>query len=187
MSYGDVGKNWAWLFGLGIVFVTLGFAGLLMLPLVSITSVAIFGAFMLVGGTLQVIQGLLKASGWKSRMLHVSMGLIYIIGGIATLENPVLATAIFTLILGLSLIIVGAIRIAIAFQNKDVNQWALLSLSGVLTMLLGLMIVLQWPWSSLWAVGLFVSLDLIMSGVNFMVIALSAKAEYEATRKAAKG
>ena len=187
MEYGDVKENWVWMLGLGIIFMTLGFAGLLLLPLVSITSVAIFGAFMLVGGTLQVIQGLLKAGGWKSRMLHVSMGLIYIIGGIATLENPVLATAVFTLVLGFSLIIIGSIRIAIAFQNKDINQWALLSLSGVLTILLGLMIVLQWPWSSLWAIGLFVSVDLIMSGANFIAIALSAKAEHEATNKTAAG
>jgi len=64
-------------------------------------------------------------------------------------------------------------------QNKDINQWALLSLSGILTMLLGLMIVLQWPWSSLWAIGLFVSVDLMMSGANFIAIALSAKVEYE--------
>jgi len=54
-------------------------------------------------------------------------------------------------------------------------------LSGVLTILLGVMIVLQWPWSSLWAIGLFVSVDLIMSGANFIAIALAAKVEGEKT------
>ncbi|WP_297515991.1 DUF308 domain-containing protein, partial [Thermococcus sp.] len=131
MEYGELKKNWAWLLGLGIIFVTLGVAGLLLLPLTTITSVAVFGAFMVVGGTLQIAQGIAKARDWKSRGLHILMGVIYLIGGIATLENPVLATTILTLVLGFSLITIGAIRIGIAFQNKDVNQWALMVLSGV--------------------------------------------------------
>ena len=175
MEYGELKKNWAWLLGLGIIFVTLGFAGLLLLPLVSITSVAIFGAFMLVAGILQIAQGMAKAKDWKSRGLHILMGVIYVVGGIATFENPVLATAVLTLVLGFSLIAIGAIRIGIAFQNKDVSQWALMTLSGVLSIFLGLLIVLQWPWSSLWAIGLFVSIDLIMSGANFIAIAIAAK------------
>ncbi|WP_297549935.1 HdeD family acid-resistance protein [Thermococcus sp.] len=187
VEYGEVGKNWVWLLGLGIIFMTLGFAGLLLLPLVSITSVAIFGAFMLVGGTLQVIQGIAKAKDWKSRTLHIIMGVVYVIGGIATLENPILATTILTLVLGFSLMLIGAIRIGVAFQNRDISQWALMTLSGVLTVILGFLIVIQWPWSSLWAIGLFVSVDLIMSGANFIAIALSAKAEHEATTKTAAG
>ena len=177
MEYGELKKNWVWLLGLGIIFVTLGFAGLLLLPLVSITSVAIFGAFMLVGGALQIGQGTIKSRDWKSRGLHILMGLIYVIGGMATLENPVLATTILTLILGFSLIAIGALRIAVAFQNRDISQWALMTLSGFLTIILGVLIVLQWPWSSLWAIGLFVSVDLIMSGANFIAIALAAKVE----------
>jgi len=161
------------LFALGVVFMTLGFAGLLLLPLVSITSVAIFGAFMLVAGILQIVQGIAKARDWKSRGLHILMGVIYVVGGIATLKNPVLATAILTLVLGFSLIAIGAIRIGIAFQNRDVNQWALMTLSGLLSMLLGLMIVLEWPKSSLWAIGLFISVDLMMSGATFIALALS--------------
>jgi len=179
MEYGELKKNWAWMLVLGVIFITLGFAGLLLLPLTTITSVAIFGAFMLVGGALQIAQGIAKARDWKSRGLHILMGVIYVIGGIATMENPVLATTILTLVLGFSLIAIGAIRIGVAFQNKDVNQWALMVLSGVLTILIGLMIVLQWPWSSLWAIGLFVSVDLIMSGANFIAIALAAKVEGE--------
>ncbi|WP_297510670.1 HdeD family acid-resistance protein [Thermococcus sp.] len=178
MPYGEVGKNWVWMLGLGIIFTTLGFAGLMILPLLTITSVAIFGAFMLVAGTLQFLQGLTKAREWKSRTLHVLMGAIYVLAGIATMENPLLATAVLTLILGVSLIVIGALRIAVAFQNTNINQWMLVSISGVITMLLGVLIVLQWPWSSLWAVGLFVSVDLIMSGLNFIAIALSAKTEY---------
>ncbi|WP_237268586.1 HdeD family acid-resistance protein [Thermococcus celer] len=161
--------------GLGIIFTTLGFAGLLLLPLISITSVAVFGAFMAVAGALQAWQGFTKTKNWKSRRLHILMGLVYVIGGMVTLENPVLATTVFTIILGVALITVGTIRIAVAFQNKDVNRWALMTLSGFLTILLGLIIVLQWPWSSLWAVGLFVSIDLMISGASFIAIALTAK------------
>jgi len=178
-QYGMMEKNWVWMLLLGVVFITLGFAGLMMLPLMTLGSVAVFGAFMLVGGVLQVLHGLMKAKDWKSAGLHTLMGLVYILAGLFTLENPVLASATLTLLLGISLIVIGAIRIGVAFQNKDVNQWLAMVLSGLLTVLLGLLIVLQWPWSSLWAIGLYVSVDLIMSGANFVAIALAAKASGE--------
>ncbi|WP_227738760.1 HdeD family acid-resistance protein [Thermococcus eurythermalis] len=122
MESGELKKNWAWMLVLGVIFTTLGVAGLLLLPLMTITSVAVFGAFMVVGGALQIAQGIAKTKDWKSRGLHILMGIIYVIGGIATLENPVLATTVLTLVLGFSLIAIGAIRIGVAFQNKDVNQ-----------------------------------------------------------------
>jgi uncharacterized membrane protein HdeD (DUF308 family) len=187
MKYGEVEKNWVWMLGLGLIFITLGVAGLMVLPLLSITSVALFGAFMVVGGTLQMIQGVTKTKEWRSRVLHITMGLIYVLGGIFAMINPVLATTIYTLFLGLSLMFIGFLRIAVAFQNKDISQWALMSLSGALTVFLGLLIVLQWPWSSLWAVGLYISVDLIMAGANYIAIALAAKVEHETGAKAAGG
>ena len=188
MEYGELKKNWAWMLVLGAIFITFGLAGLLLLPLMTITSVAVFGAFMVVGGVLQIAQGITKTKDWKSRGLHILMGVTYVIGGIATLENPILATTLLTLVLGFSLMAVGAIRISVAFQNKDVNQWTLMVLSGVLTILMGAMIVLQWPsWSSLWAIGLFVSIDLLISGANFIAIALTAKLEHEKTPAPAGG
>ena len=61
MKFGEVGKNWVWMLGLGILFITLGIAGLLVLPLLSITSIALFGAFMVLAGALQAVQGVTKA------------------------------------------------------------------------------------------------------------------------------
>lgn len=118
MKYGEVGKNWVWMLGLGLIFITLGVAGLMVLPLLSITSVTLFGAFMVVGGVLQMVQGITKAREWKSRTLHIVMGLIYVLGGIFAMINPVLATAIYTLILGLSLMFIGFLRIAVAFRTR---------------------------------------------------------------------
>lgn len=174
-EYGMVEKNWVWMLLLGVIFVTLGFAGLMLLPLMTLSSVAIFGAFMLVGGLLQVIHGTTKARDWKSAGLHTLMGVLYILAGVFTLENPVLASATLTLLMGLSLIVVGTIRVAVAFQNRDINQWVAMVLSGVLTMFMGLLIVVQWPWSSFWAIGLYFSVDLMMSGANFIAVALAAK------------
>ncbi len=174
-QYGIMEKKWVWMLLLGVVFMTLGFAGLMMLPLMTLSSVSVFGAFMLVGGILQVLHGLTKAKDWKSAGVHTLMGLVYVLAGVFTIENPILASATLTLLLGVSFIVIGTLRMGVAFQNKDVNQWPAMVFSGLLTVLLGLFIVLQWPWSSLWAIGLYVSVDLIMSGANFVAIALAAK------------
>lgn len=50
MKYGEVGKNWVWMFGFGLIFIIFGVVGLMVLFLFSIISVIFFGVFMVVGG-----------------------------------------------------------------------------------------------------------------------------------------
>jgi len=46
---------------------------------------------------------------------------------------------------------------------------------GIVTILLGLMIINQWPVSGLWVIGLFVAIEIIFAGWSHIMIALAAK------------
>lgn len=167
--------KWHRMLVLGVVFMALGAAGLMLLPLTTIVSVAVFGAYMLVAGVGQLIHAA-RTRGWRSGWLHAFLGVLYIIGGAAVLWNPVLASLFLTLVLGFMLIGIGAVRAAIAFQNRwQLPHWWLAVLGGVLSVVLGFVIVVSWPWSGLWAVGLFVSIDLLVAGSTYVALALAAR------------
>jgi uncharacterized membrane protein HdeD (DUF308 family) len=53
--------------------------------------------------------------------------------------------------------------------------WMVLFLGGVITVLLGLLIVLGWPASSFWVIGLFIGVDLLMDGVSWVALGLAAR------------
>jgi uncharacterized membrane protein HdeD (DUF308 family) len=46
---------------------------------------------------------------------------------------------------------------------------------GIITLALGLMIYLQWPSSSSWAIGTFVGVSLIVSGVTRLMLSLAVR------------
>jgi len=167
--------KWHRMLILGVAFMVLGAAGLMLLPLTTIVSVAVFGAYMVVAGLGQLVHAV-RTRGWRSHWLHVLIGVLYIVGGAAALWDPVLASLFLSLLLGFMLMGIGAVRAVIAFQNRwQLPHWWLAVLGGVLSVVLGFVIVVSWPWSGLWAVGLFVSIDLLVAGSTYVALALAAR------------
>ncbi|MGA7979465.1 MAG: HdeD family acid-resistance protein [Chromatiaceae bacterium] len=173
--FGTLKKNWGWLLALGIVSIVLGTIGLYMTFALTLASVLFFGALILVGGLFQVAQAF-SCKGWKSVLGHVLIALLYIAAGILIIKDPVLASGVLTLVLAGILIAVGVIRIMMAFQLRgSVSGWYWSLLSGIVSILLGGMIVLEWPVSGLWVIGLFVAVELIFHGWSYVFVALAAR------------
>ena len=53
--------------------------------------------------------------------------------------------------------------------------WGWQALDGAVTFLLGILLLAQWPVSGLWAIGLFIGIDLILYGCAWKALALSLR------------
>jgi uncharacterized membrane protein HdeD (DUF308 family) len=51
--------------------------------------------------------------------------------------------------------------------------WILIS--GAITLLLGILIWAQWPYSGLWVIGTFIGIDMILTGITWVQLSLIAK------------
>ena len=78
------------------------------------------------------------------------------------------AAALLTLILGASLVASGIMRVILAFSMKQETPWIWILLSGAITLRLGLLILAHWPVSSLYILGLFLGIDLVMAGAGWI-------------------
>jgi uncharacterized membrane protein HdeD (DUF308 family) len=145
----------------------------------TLASVLLFGVLLIAGGVLQLVDAF-KCKGWKSTLWHVLIALLYVAGGILIVFDPVLASATLTLILAWILIAVGIMRGIMAFQLRSTKGWGWPLLSGIVSIVLGGMIIAQWPVSGFWVIGLFVAIELIFNGWSYVFVALAA-------RKAGKG
>lgn len=54
--------------------------------------------------------------------------------------------------------------------------WGWQAADGIITFVLGLLVLAGWPASGLWVIGLFVGIDLIFYGCAWMALALSLRA-----------
>src|SRR3984957_4964227 len=133
-----------WIIALGIVYVIAGFVALGSVVFATVVTVFVVGIMMLIAGAAEVINAF-QIKTWGKFLLWLLLGVLYIVAGFITFENPLLAAAVFTLVLGFALIASGVMRIVLAFGMKAEAPWIWVALSGVITLLLGVIILAHWP------------------------------------------
>jgi uncharacterized membrane protein HdeD (DUF308 family) len=163
-----------WIVALGIVYVIAGFVALGSVVTATVASVFVVGIMMLVAGVAEVINAF-QIKTWGRFLLWLLLGALYIIAGFLTFENPLLAAAVLTLLLGVSLVASGIMRFLLAFSMKETTPWIWVALSGVITFLLGLVILAHWPVASLYVLGIFLGIDLVIAGAGWIGIGLGLK------------
>jgi uncharacterized membrane protein HdeD (DUF308 family) len=175
-AWGDVCKNWKWHLLLGFFFIAIGAIGLVMTPLATLSTILLFAALMIAGGVLQFIEAVVAVKGWKSRLLHIAGGVLYLAGGVVSMWNPVAASLALTLILAASILVAGIFRVIIAFQHRrELKDWIILMISGLASIAIAILLGISWPYSAIWSLGLFISIDLIFNGWSHVILALAAQ------------
>ena len=172
---GELKKHWGWMMALGIAFLTLGTIGLGMELFLTIASVLFFGFLLLIGGGFQLVHALIYCKGWNGILSHLVNALLYLIVGGLIVNDPVLASTLLTLIIGISLIMIGILRAITALQHRGTPAWSWTLLSGILSILIGFMIMANWPASGLWVIGLFIAIELIIAGWSYVLLALAVR------------
>ena len=160
--FGELKKNWAWMLSLGIVMVILGVIGLGMTVLFNEIVVMYFGFLLLFGSGVQLMQAF-RAEAWKGRVWHVLIALVYIVGGFIAVTEPVIAGMTLALLIAWTLIVIGVLRLFMALQMRGANGWLWTLVGGVLSVVLGIMIINEWPQSGLWVIGLFVAIEILFA------------------------
>lgn len=173
--FGELEKNWGWLLLFGLVSIVLGTIGLGMTFLLTEVSVVFFGVLLVVGGVFQLLDAI-KCRGWKAMAWHVLIALLYVAAGLLMVLKPVLASLSLTLFIAYALIAIGVLRAIMAFQLRPAQGWWWPLVAGIVSVLLGVLILLEWPQSGLWVIGLFVAVELIFNGWSYLFVALAARA-----------
>ncbi len=171
----DVSKNWAWLFGLGLIYDLLGVLGLVFTLALTLASVTFFGALLMVGAVAQIAQAV-KCRDWRGSLLSLLQAALYASGGILILADPMMAAGFLTVALAFALIAMGVLRIGVALKHKQIIAGAaMLGFSGAVAMAVGIFILVNWPVSGVFAIGLFISIELMMHGQALLVLGAMAR------------
>jgi uncharacterized membrane protein HdeD (DUF308 family) len=163
-----------WIVALGVVYVIAGVIALGSVVFATVVTVFVVGLMMVIAGIAEIISAF-QIKTWGKFLLWVLLGALYVLAGFVTFENPLLAAALLTLLLGCALLVSGIMRIVLAFSMKEGTPWMWVAVSGAITLLLGLIILAHWPVSSLYILGIFLGIDLIFAGMGWIGIGLGLK------------
>jgi uncharacterized membrane protein HdeD (DUF308 family) len=159
--------KWAAITGFGVLLVVLGMASLFFSLIATIVTVTLNGILFLIAGAAEIGIGM-HARDWGRFFLWVLGGLVYIAAGVLCIVNPILASAVLTLVLGAGLIAAGVVRAYLATQLPADHPRALIFLAAAVTILLGLIIVSHWPLDSVYVLGTLLGVDLLFHGVGWV-------------------
>jgi uncharacterized membrane protein HdeD (DUF308 family) len=167
--------RWGWIVAFGIISLL---AGLIALGgstmFATTTAVYIVGFMMLFEGATEILAAF-NAKEWSHRILWLLLGALYVFAGIICLQNPFAAATILTLLLGFALIIGGLVRIFLATRMRQGTPWGWVVFSGLISVLLGIIIVAHWPVSSFFVLGIFLGVDLIFIGSGWIAVGMALK------------
>ena len=163
-----------WIIALGVVYVIAGFIALGSVAMATVATVFIVGIMMLLAGVAEIISAF-QVKTWGKFVLWLLLGILYVVAGFAAFENPLLAAAVLTLVLGFALVVSGVMRIILAFGMKEGMPWMWIALSGVITFLLGAIILAHWPVSSVYVLGIFLGIDLVFAGAGWIGLGLGLR------------
>ncbi|WP_194918785.1 DUF308 domain-containing protein [Novosphingobium sp. NBM11] len=129
-------------------------------------------------GALTVVSAFADAE-WSARPLAALLGLIVLLIGVNLVLHPLAGIVSLTLLVGVMLLGSGVFRIMLGVGASQSGLRGALILSGGLALLLGAMIVADFPRSALVILGLLLAVDLISNGVSLILLSLARR---QATR-----
>ncbi len=177
----DIGSRWGWFVALGVVLLIFGMLALGNLVAATIASVLVIGALMIVGGIVQIVAAF-RFRQWGGFLLWLISGLIYTAAGVFAFYNPMLAAKVLTLLLAISLIVSGLFRIGSGARSRPTSGWGWIVASGVVSILVGMIIVAGWPVTSLFMLGVVLAVDLTFQGIADIVFGVALKARASSFR-----
>lgn len=170
------GSNWAFFLIWGILLVALGVFAIIAATAATLISVMVLGFIIFFGGTVILVDTASFWWGkWGSFFLHLIVALLYLFVGLILIFNPVQASISLTLLLGIFYVIIGVFRIGNSTSIKT-PRWGWVLFNGIISLILGILILASWPASSLFIIGLFVGIDLLFVGWAYIMAALAGKA-----------
>lgn len=168
-SIGDARKHWGWYLVLGVVLMLVGLYCIWAEGLATAASVVVLGAILFVAGISQII-GAFMTRGAGHVILMLLVGVLDIVVGLMLMEHPALGALTITLFVAAILVFSGVFRFFSALWLQ-MPQYGWIALSGVISIVLGILLWTQWPISAFWFIGFAVGLSFFFEGVAFTSLA----------------
>ncbi len=164
--------------GWAIVMILLGLLAVI-LPLATGIAIAVVVAWVVVLSGLAYVVSAVADRNAGAFIWRLLIGLVYIAGGSYLALHPQIALETLALLVAVIFTIEGLLEIVTFFRFRVYagSVWALFD--GVVTLVMAFLILLPWPGSSSWAIGIILGINLIVTGLAVLIYSLAARKALE--------
>jgi uncharacterized membrane protein HdeD (DUF308 family) len=159
---------------LSIVLIIFGVLAIT-LPIISSLGVAIvIGWLVVFAGIAQLVHAF-QSTGIGHIIWKIVVAALYLVAGGNLIARPALGVAGLSLLLGIFLFAEGIADVVAYFALRKSGSSLWMLLDGIITLALGYIIWNGWPSGSLWIIGTFVGISMVMTGISRLMMALAVR------------
>jgi len=159
----EIRASWGWFLVLGILLAIFGVACIAFDVTATFTTVLVFGWLLLISGLFALVHAF-RTGTWSGFFFYLLSALFRGFTGYLLIRYPLIRAESLTLVLA-SFFIVGGLFRAIAAGMAKFPRWGWSVFSGVVSAVLGVILLVQIPISGIWFIGFAIGVDLVIDGV----------------------
>ena len=156
----------------GGIMAAIGLLGLIFPPLMSLMVIGIMSWLLLLSA---VVQGYITYHSYRQSFSAWLKPVMLLIAALLLLLFPGGGIAAVGMMLAAYLLVDAYSSFTFAWQYRPNKGWVLMFVNGILSIVLAVILLAGWPFSSIVLVGLFVGISLFFDGVALIGMGLGAK------------
>jgi uncharacterized membrane protein HdeD (DUF308 family) len=181
----DINKSFNGSLLIGILLIVLGIAGIALPAVSTIFAETWFALILISAGAAKLVYAFQTRDDggfiWK-----LLLSILYIATGVMLFVYPLTGILTLTLLLGSFLLTEAVFELILAFRLRGQQNWTSVLFNGIITLLLGGMILFQWPFDAPWLLGTLVGVSVLFTGISRVMLSLNARSAQNQFDQAAK-
>jgi len=165
--------SWGWFVALGIALIALGVVCIMGDMTATLATVLALGWLLVIGAIVALVQAF-RAYDWSGFWLYFLTALLRGVAGYVLIRYPGSGEVSITILLA-SLFIVGGIFRTVGAASLRFPSWGWAAFSGIVSFIVGFMLIYQLPTASLWFIGFLVGVDFIFDGISLIALGTAVK------------
>lgn len=173
--FNRISERWGWYASLGVLLIVLGVLAISSLAVTTFATAVALGLFVAASGVIETIHGF-RARRRKdgSALFHILVGILSFVVGVVMIRNPGVTALTLSLLVASYFLAMGLFRVITAVADRYPN-WGLELALGCLSLLIGFLLFIGWPATSLVLIGFLVGIELLSRGFALLSLALAVR------------
>lgn len=155
-----------------ILLMLIGVVGIALPQFLSMAIALFAGWLLLFAGSIALF---ITWHGFRDRWVTWLKPFALIAVGLLILLNPLAGTAALGLMLAIYFMFDGFAGVGSAWEMRPQQGWGWLMFNGATSLLLAMVFILGWPFSSAWLIGFFIGISLLIDGISLLMFCLATR------------
>ena len=170
-SRSPLADGWGWLLGFGLLCFVGGVLAFVHPFAASLTVVSLAALCFIMAGIMKAVYAA-RIRDTGAFIFSLLIAALFIFLGFGLWANPLAGLVSLTVMVAVLFILIGAFKIVFALRLRPLRGGGWVMVSGLVSVLLGAMILANFPAAATSILGLLLGVELLSTGIAFTVAAL---------------